>query len=208
MLSQILEERQSSMIRNVHERRLPLTAADAGALLDSLASDDDRLWPADRWPAIRFARPLDVDAPPFSLRVGALGGHGPIRYQIVDYVPGRRLTCAFKGGLDGTHTFEVLPAGDGEVIIRHTLTGRLRGFSRLAWPLALRWLHDALIEDLLDNAARAAGKAPTSTWSPWVRLLRGARRRGRGTAARVRPIPPARPSEPATGTDEPSRRAA
>jgi hypothetical protein len=191
------------MIRNVHERRLPLTAADAGALLDSLASDDDRLWPADRWPAMRFARPLDAGAPPFSLRVGAVGGHGPIRYQVVDYVPGRRATFAFHPPrwLDGTHTFEVLPAGDGEVVLRHTLAGRLRGAGRLAWPLALRWLHDALIEDLLDNAARAAGTAPTGTWSPWVRVLRAARRRGRGTAGRVRPLRPVRP-------DEPSRRAA
>jgi hypothetical protein len=192
------------MIRNVHERRLPLTADQAGVLLDSLASGHDRLWPADRWPAMRFARPLDAGAPPFSLRVGALGGHGPIRYQVSDYVPGRKVTFTFHPPrwLAGSHTFEVVPAGDGEVVLRHTLVGRLRGAGRIVWPVALRWLHDALIEDLLDNAARAAGQPPVSTWSPWVRALRAllARRRGRAAGHRV--------EQPAPGEGEPPARAA
>jgi hypothetical protein len=189
------------MIRNVHERRVRLTAAEAGALLDSLASDGDRLWPADRWPAMRFARPLDAGAPPFSLRVGALGGHGPISYQVVEYVPGRRVTFAFHPPrwFDGTHTLEVEPAGVGEVVLRHTLAGRARGGGRLVWPLALRWLHDALIEDLLDNAARAAGMPPASTWSPWVRALRVVLRRRR----RIRAA-----AGPSRGDAEPARRAA
>jgi hypothetical protein len=185
------------LIRNVHERRLPLTRDEAGALLDSLASDGDRLWPADRWPAMRFPRPLDAGAPPFSLRVGALGGHGPITYEVTEYVPGRRVSFAFHPPrwIDGTHTFEVLDGDrDGEVVLRHTLTGRLRGAGRVVWPVAVRWLHDALLEDLLDNAARAAGQAATSTWSPWVRLLRGRRR--------------ARPARTGAGAAVPRRRAA
>ena len=40
------------MIRNVHARELAAPAAEVGALLDSLASDDDRLWPTD-WPPVR-----------------------------------------------------------------------------------------------------------------------------------------------------------
>ena len=40
----------------------------AGRLLDGLSAADDRLWPKDRWPAMRFDRPL---------KVGARGGHGP-----------------------------------------------------------------------------------------------------------------------------------
>ena len=39
------------MIRNVHERTLAATPEEVGALIDSLASPGDRLWPAARWPA-------------------------------------------------------------------------------------------------------------------------------------------------------------
>jgi hypothetical protein len=43
-------------IHNVHERTLPMGAADAGRLLGSLASRDDRLWPGERWPPMREVR--------------------------------------------------------------------------------------------------------------------------------------------------------
>src|SRR3954452_21027347 len=77
------------VIRNVHERRLDAAPGEVGALLDSLAGADDRLWPHDRWAAMRFERPLDARASAEPLRVGASGGHGPIRYQVSRYVAGR-----------------------------------------------------------------------------------------------------------------------
>jgi hypothetical protein len=46
------------MIRNVHERTLVATPEEVGALIDSLASPGDRLWPAARWPAMRLDAPL------------------------------------------------------------------------------------------------------------------------------------------------------
>ena len=64
---------------NVHERELNASLEKAGVLIDRLASRDDLLWPYDRWPAMRFDRPLGV---------GAVGGHGPIRYVIEAYVDG------------------------------------------------------------------------------------------------------------------------
>jgi hypothetical protein len=44
----------------------------------------------------------------------------------------------------------------------------------LVWPLAIRWLHDACLEDLLDRAGAEVGSpaASPSRWSPWVRVLR------------------------------------
>jgi hypothetical protein len=69
------------MICNVHQRSLAVPVAEAGFLIDGLAGPDDRLWPSDRWPAMRFDRPLGV---------GARGGHGPVRYAVGAYVPGRR----------------------------------------------------------------------------------------------------------------------
>ncbi|WP_158843020.1 SRPBCC family protein [Saccharothrix deserti] len=147
------------MIENVHTRQIP----DSAHLVDRLVE----LWPSDRWPALVLDRPLGV---------GADGGHGFVRYHCTHYVPGQRVEFAFSPGLDvvGTHVLEAVPGG-----LRHTLAGRPRGLMRLWWPLAVRWLHDALIEDLLDNAARAAGHPPVhpARWSAWVRLLRAAAER-------------------------------
>jgi len=73
---------------------------------------------------------------------------------------------------------------------------RLRGRTRLTWPLAIRWLHDACIEDLLDNAEEALTGAllRPSRWSPWVRFLRNriaakmARRRVQSVASSPRAV--------------------
>ena len=45
---------------------------------------------------------------------------------------------------------------------------------RVVWPLVIRWLHDAVVEDLFDRAEQALGTGPAQPgrWSPWVRLLR------------------------------------
>ncbi|PSL58012.1 hypothetical protein B0I31_101227 [Saccharothrix carnea] len=148
------------MINNVHTRLFP----DSEGLVDRIVE----LWPSDRWPPLVLDRPLGV---------GADGGHGFVRYRCTDYVPGQRVEFTFARslGVDGGHVLEAVPGG-----LRHTLTGRPRGLMRLGWPLAVRWLHDALLEDLLDNAARAAGHPPVhpARWSPLVRLLRAVARRG------------------------------
>jgi hypothetical protein len=156
-------------ILNVHERILPATADEVGALLDGLAGPEDRLWPVVRWPGLpmRFDRPLGV---------GASGGHGPIRYRVEEYVPGRRVVFRFseRMGLDGTHRFEV-DDSEGVVELRHVLAGRPRRTKTLlTWLLFTRPLHNAVVEDLLDQAELAvSGKVlRPARWSWWVRLLR------------------------------------
>lgn len=111
-----LENTLYFMVRNVHERVLPASAC---ALIDTLSSSDDRLWPRATWPAQRFDRPLGV---------GAVGGHGPVRYDVVAYEPGRRVRFRFLGpaGFDGHHEYEAVPAGAG-CVLRHTLVVRPRG---------------------------------------------------------------------------------
>jgi hypothetical protein len=166
------------MIRNVHERVLDATPTEIGALIDGLASDGDRLWPIDRWPAIRLDRPLGV---------GASGGNGSIRYSVSEYEPGRRVRFRFdpRLGLIGHHEFAVA-TGDGRTTLRHALEAIPRGRMRIAWPLIVRWLHDALIEDALDRAETVTAGAPVRRrrWSPWVRLLRTALSGKRRPAAR------------------------
>jgi hypothetical protein len=58
----------------------------------------------------------------------------------------------------------------------------------LLWPVAIRWLHDALIEDALDNAERSSTGAVGRPrhWSPWVRVLRRRLSRGRVPTAAAR----------------------
>jgi hypothetical protein len=158
------------MIRNVHERVLEAAPREVGALIDGLAGEHDRLWPSQRWPAMRLDRPLAV---------GASGGHGRIRYAVSNYQPGRRVRFRFdpRLGLLGHHEFEVA-ARAGRTVLRHRLEASPRGRMRIAWPLILRWLHDALIEDALDQAESATNGRPIQPrrWSPRVRLLRRALR--------------------------------
>jgi hypothetical protein len=165
-------------VTNVHERLLPAPPAQVGQLLDSLASSDDRLWPSADWPPMRFDRPLQV---------GAAGGHGPVRYEVEAYEPGRRVQFRFTGpaGFDGFHAFEVVPLPDGHTLLRHEIRMVARGPALVTWPLVFRPLHDALVEDALSAAARLlAIPVPRPRWSPWVRALRGLFRRRRTRRAR------------------------
>ncbi len=154
-------------MHTVNERAIAAPASAVGALLDSLASDDDALWPATSWPALRLDRPLGV---------GAAGGHGPVRYAVAAYEPGRRVRFAFtpRFQVDGYHELTVEPDGDGTCRLRDIASGRARRSMRLAWPLVWHWLHDALMEDLLDRAeAAATGQVQhPARWSLWVRVLR------------------------------------
>jgi hypothetical protein len=139
-----------------------------------MASAEDRLWPAWRWPAQRRDGPLAV---------GARGGHGPIRYTVVEYEPGTRVIYEFTAprGLIGTHGFEIVERDSRTTVLRHTLVGRTAGTMRLSWPLVWRPMHDALIEDALDTAAATLVGKPIAErrLTRRVLVLRGLARRGR-----------------------------
>jgi hypothetical protein len=155
------------MVENIHERMIDAPLAKVGGLIDQLASRDDLLWPRDRWPAMRFDRPLEV---------GAVGGHGPVRYFVEAYEPGRFITFRFTApkGFVGTHALEVEAGEAGATRLRHVLRMRARGLARLSWPLVFRWLHDALVEDALDRAEGCgiSQSVKLRQWSHYVRLLR------------------------------------
>lgn len=167
------------MVRNEHRRRLAAAPDAVGALVDSLASPGDRLWPVPHWPAMRLDGPL-VE--------GARGGHGPVRYRVEEYRPGRCVRFRFEApaGFRGHHEYVVVPLGGEETLLRHSLVMRTTGRARLSWPLFYRPLHDALIEDSLDRACRSLGLAVPRPrrWSPLVRLLRAAAVRVAGAATR------------------------
>jgi hypothetical protein len=155
------------MVNNVHERVLAASSDDVSDLIAGLASPSDRLWPRDRWPALRLNEPIGA---------GASGGHGPIRYFVEAYDPNAGITFRFTGpdGINGTHNFNFEELSPGRVRLRHTMSIRLSGLARLSWPLFFRWLHDALLEDLLDRAEIATGNAELVPrhWPLRVRALR------------------------------------
>ncbi|MFF2700193.1 SRPBCC family protein [Streptomyces cyaneofuscatus] len=155
-------------VYNVHERLLPAKGEEVGALLDTLAGEEDGLWPRRSWPPMKLDRPL---AP------GAAGGHGPVRYTVAAYVPSTWVRFTFSGprGFHGFHEYAVLPVDETHTILRHTLAMNTTGPARLTWPLIWRPLHDALLEDSLDRAEGACTGtvAHPARWRPYARLLRG-----------------------------------
>lgn len=152
-------------LRNVHERVVEAPAEAVGALLDRLSSPDDPISPSPLWPPIRFDRPLGV---------GADGGHGFIRYSVGAYEPGRRIRFDFPPPERGFHALEIEPLDGGRCRVRHVLEQPQGVRETVVWALVVRPLHDAMIEDLLDNVVRAAvPDAPVrpARWTRRARLL-------------------------------------
>jgi len=154
-------------MRNIQQRTIAAPAAAVGALLDRLATRDDPIWPTPTWPRLV----LDDGLTP-----GSRGGHGPIRYSVVAYEPGRRVRFEFDRGLGivGYHELLLTDEGPGRCRLTHTIQGRTEGRFRLLWPLAVRWLHEALVKDLLARAdVVATGQVrDIPRWSVWVRAMR------------------------------------
>ncbi|MBP2656336.1 MAG: hypothetical protein H6Q73_3905 [Firmicutes bacterium] len=154
------------MITNIHTRNLIAPADIVGSLLDSLASKQDLLWPHEKWPPIHFDRPLSV---------GAVGGHSIIGYTIESYEPGKSILFRFNSpkGFVGTHGFFVEKINQNITQIRHEIHMKLEGSAKLWWPLRIRWIHDAIIEDAFDKAeAFVTGQPVNRQWSLWIKYLR------------------------------------
>ncbi|MEW6348144.1 MAG: SRPBCC family protein [Thermodesulfobacteriota bacterium] len=169
-------------VLNIHERELPFPADQVGKLIDTLSSPEDALWPKELWPPMRFDRPLSV---------GAVGGHGPVGYEVEDYVPGISVRFRFRApkGYDGFHEFRVIAVSSERAVLRHTIEMTAHGIAVLSWLLAIRPLHDALLEDSLALAEASLGLKPrVIPWSCRVRLLRRLLSRGK-TRPQQAPIP-------------------
>jgi hypothetical protein len=117
------------------------------------------------------------------LVLGSRGGHSLIRYQVTEYLPGRRVEFEFDpmphlGKFSGRHFFECLPR-DGCVILRHTIDVETNFSTWIYWKFFIERIHDAVIEDAFDKAeVHAQIPHPHHTrWSLYVRFLRWLRSR-------------------------------
>jgi hypothetical protein len=177
-------------IYNVHEREIAAPATVVGEILDTVGSADDRLWATDIW----VAEPVVFDRP---LGVGASGGHGSIRYSVVEYEPSRRIVFEFSpdGSLSGTHRFELEPLGPDRCRLRHVLEAETSRWMRPIVPILVGW-HDAMVETALDRAELGAtGSLERRTRIPrWLRIVNGAEI---GIGRALGRFPPAAPGTPA-----------
>lgn len=177
-------------MHNVHTRDLAGPATAVAPLLDQIGGSGDRIWPSPAWPPIRLNGPL---------RAGTSGGHATIRYTVEAHEPGQAVRFRFDSGvgIDGFHELRLEAIDARRCRLTHVLEGRTRGRMRLAWPLVVRWIHDALTEDLLDRAELTASGtlARPARWHPPVRLLH------RLTSPRVRAVPVPPITSAAAGSD-------
>jgi hypothetical protein len=171
-------ERKSAMARihNVHAREIAAPVEVVGDILDTLGSSGDRVWASDIW----VAEPVVFDRP---LGVGADGGHGPIRYSVVEYQPGRleyqpgrRIVFRFSPGseLSGSHGFELKRVGPDHSRITHFLDAQISAWRRPLVPVLIGW-HDAMVETAFDRVElEATGSLQRRTRIPrWLRIANG-----------------------------------
>jgi hypothetical protein len=153
-------------ITNKHARTIDKPIKEVADLLSSLSSNNDQLWPHERWAPMKLDRELAEEA---------TGGHGPIQYVVTEYKPGKKIKFKFlePANFQGNHWFEIEEKEDKRTEITHTIDMNVSGAAILSWIFIIRPMHDALIEDSFDKAALNLGlNIQPKKWSPWVRLLK------------------------------------
>ncbi|VAW13661.1 hypothetical protein MNBD_BACTEROID03-124 [hydrothermal vent metagenome] len=106
---------------------------------------------------------------------GSKGGHGPIRYSIEKYIPNEFILFRFikPTGFNGIHKFEIIELKNGKTELKHTIDMDAVGKGLFTCNLAIRTLHNALLEDALDKVENQFLTEKRKTeWTIWVKILR------------------------------------
>ena len=151
---------------NIHKRIINQPKRKIVELIETLSTEKDKVWPFEKWPKMKFKE---------GKREGAKGGHGPIRYTIEKYIPSELIQFKFTNpkGFDGIHKFEIIELASDKTELIHTIDIKTSGIDILTWVIGVRWLHDALIEDLFDKVENRFGdENKKTTWNFWVKFLR------------------------------------
>lgn len=151
---------------NIHQRIILQPKSAVVELFNTLASKNDLMLANNKWPAMKLDK---------GLMVGSKGGHGPIRYTVEEYSPEEFIQFRFSKprGFHGFHRFDIVEVDTHTTQIKHLIDMNTSGLALLTWPLVIRWLHDALIEDAFDKTENHfLLQKKTSSWNAWVRFLR------------------------------------
>lgn len=153
---------------NIHKRVLNQPKEQIAELLETLATKNDKVLATDKW------YPMILDK---GLIAGSKGGHGPIRYTVQAYNPGKFVQFKFTkpNGFNGIHRFEIEGLEKNQTEIKHSIKMTTSGSGTLVWLFAIRWLHDAFMEDAFDKVENTFLKEKKKTeWNFWVKVLRKA----------------------------------
>jgi hypothetical protein len=76
-------------------------------------------------------------------------------------------------GFAGLHKFEITEIEEEITELKHTIDMTVSGKGIFTWYFAIKWLHNALLEDCMDKAENnfLTDKKKTK-WNLWVLLLR------------------------------------
>lgn len=153
-------------VLNIHKRIIHQPKTKVVELIKTLSTENDKIWPKEKWPAMKFKE---------GIKTGAKGGHGPIRYSVEKYNPNEVIQFRFSKpyGFNGIHKFEVTELAEEKTEIKHTIDMKTVGKGTLTWVLAIRSLHNALIEDGFDKIENHFSENQKSKeWNFWVKFLR------------------------------------
>jgi hypothetical protein len=153
-------------IINIHKRIINQPKISILELFKTLSSENDRMVDTDRW------SPILLDN---GLKVGSKGGHGPIGYTVQSYDPASFIEFKFTKptAFKGIHKFEITEFESNVTELKHTIDMNISGKTIFLWTIAIRWLHDAFIEDAFDKVENQfTVRKKTSKWSFWVIFLR------------------------------------
>ena len=153
-------------VLNVHQREIQQPKEIISQLISTLSSKEDKVWPTEMWPAMRFKNGLKKESK---------GGHGPIRYFVKEYIIGESIEFIFlkPSGFNGAHKFEIFEIDKNTTLVKHTIKMKVSGKGLFLWLFAIRSLHDALLEDAFDKIENHFSKEKKKTnWSLKVKFLR------------------------------------
>jgi hypothetical protein len=152
-------------VLNIHSRLITQPKNEVAKLFKTLATENDLMLATDKW------SPMKLDD---GMQIGSKGGHGPIRYFVTDYLQDISVTFQFDfTGFNGFHKFELFETGQNKTLLKHTIAMTTTGSATFKWAMAIRWLHNAFIEDAFDKVENyfTIDKKITR-WSLWVSILR------------------------------------
>lgn len=151
---------------NIHKRTIQEPKKKVSQLFKTLATKNDLVWPTENWPAIRFKEGLKIES---------RGGHGRIRYTIIEFIEGDYIKFQFSKpeGFNGIHEFKINSIDANSTEICHKIIANTSLKASFFWVFVIRWLHDALIEDAFDKVENHfLTRKKETPYNVWVKLLR------------------------------------